>query len=68
VRAAPLLLRVSRAIASASGGLDLLDNVVTPGEIRGIEVHHGLTSIPPEFARPAKDHCGTVVVWTKRGS
>jgi hypothetical protein len=68
VRAAALLLRVSRAIASTTIGPDQLDNVVTPGEVRGIEVHHGLTSIPPEFARPAKDHCGTVVVWTKRGS
>jgi hypothetical protein len=59
--------RIGDAIA-ASGGLDLLDNVVTPGEIRGIEVHHGFTTIPPEFARPGKDHCGTIVVWTKRGS
>ncbi|MCU0634706.1 MAG: Plug domain-containing protein [Gemmatimonadaceae bacterium] len=50
----------------ASGGLDFLDNVVTPSEIRGIEVHRALTSLPPQYQRTGKDQCGSILVWTKR--
>ncbi|MCU0648580.1 MAG: TonB-dependent receptor plug domain-containing protein [Gemmatimonadaceae bacterium] len=49
-----------------SSGLDFLDNVVPPSEVLGIEVHRGLSSLPPTFQRTGKDQCGAILVWTKR--
>lgn len=43
-----------------------LDEAVAPGSIEGIEVYHGLASVPAEFLNP-DSRCGAVVVWTRRG-
>ena len=54
------------------GGTDMggssftLDDAVAPGSIEGIEVYHGLASVPAEFLNP-ESRCGAVVVWTRRG-
>jgi hypothetical protein len=44
----------------------VLDDVISPNAIYGIEVYRGLSTIPAEFLTP-DSRCGTVVIWTKRG-
>ena len=42
-------------------------DVVDPGEIAGIEVYLGASSIPAEFAAAQRDQfCGLLVFWTRR--
>ena len=40
-----------------------LDAIVSPMEIRAIEVYAGFTMTPPEFQVPF-DTCGSIVIWT----
>lgn len=44
----------------------VLDDVVSPSAVEGIEVYRGVSSVPAEFIAP-DSRCGTVVIWTKRG-
>ncbi|WP_419935864.1 carboxypeptidase regulatory-like domain-containing protein [Candidatus Palauibacter sp.] len=41
-----------------------LNDLVLPGEIDGIEVYRGASSVPGEFAG-SDSRCGVVVIWTK---
>lgn len=44
----------------------ILDDIVRPEEIEGIEIYRGLASVPAAFAtREAR--CGVVAIWTRRG-
>lgn len=43
-----------------------LDDAVSPGSVEGIEVYHGLATVPAQFLNP-DSRCGAVVVWTRRG-
>lgn len=43
-----------------------LDDAVAPSSVEGIEVYHGLASVPAQFLNP-DSRCGAVVVWTRRG-
>lgn len=43
-----------------------LDDAVAPGSVEGIEVYHGLATMPAQFLNP-DSRCGAVVVWTRRG-
>lgn len=43
-----------------------LDDLVTPGDVEGIEIYKGMASIPAEFLTPDAP-CGVVAVWTRRG-
>lgn len=42
-----------------------LDDFVTPGEIRAVEVYSASTT-PAEFQAPGSTSCATIVVWTNR--
>lgn len=44
-----------------------IDDAVAPGDVAGIEVYRGLSTVPPEFLSPKAD-CGVVVIWTRRSS
>ncbi len=43
---------------------DVIDDLVLPIEIAGVEVYKGAASLPAEFGG-ADSRCGVVVVWTK---
>lgn len=43
-----------------------LDDAVSPNSVEGIEVYHGLGTVPAQFLNP-DSRCGAVVVWTRRG-
>jgi hypothetical protein len=43
-----------------------IDDVVAPGSVEGIEVYHGLSSLPPEFYN-TEAKCGVIAIWTHRG-
>lgn len=38
---------------------------LTPGSIIGIEVYRGASEVPPQFNRPTRQGCGTIVIWTR---
>lgn len=42
-----------------------VDDLVIPGDLEGVEIYHGLSSVPAEFINP-NSRCGVVVLWTKR--
>lgn len=44
----------------------ILDDIVRPEEIEGIEVYRGLSSVPAAFATQDA-RCGVVAIWTRRG-
>lgn len=41
-----------------------VDNIL-PHSIVGIEVYRGASEVPPQFNKPTKDGCGTIVIWTR---
>jgi hypothetical protein len=45
----------------------MLDEMIAPGAIHGIEVYQGLSRLPPEFVTP-EITCGVVAIWTRRSS
>jgi hypothetical protein len=57
---------MNRQIASGDRLPFALDAAVTPASVEGIEVYHGLASVPAEFFTPHAS-CGVVAVWTRRG-
>lgn len=50
----------------AGRGQSSIDEFVDPASVEGIEVYHGLGSLPAEFST-SQSRCGTVVIWTRRG-
>lgn len=40
-------------------------NMVSPGDVEGIEIYQGRSSIPAEFGGPGSE-CGVIAIWTKR--
>lgn len=53
-------------VRAVDGGLDFIDTVVGPHEVRGIEVHRSMNTLPPTFARPGSEMCGAILIWTRR--
>ena len=51
---------------SAEPGGPRIDEYADPLSLEGIEVYHGLSTVPPEFLTPDAE-CGVVVLWTRRG-
>jgi hypothetical protein len=45
----------------------MLDELISPNGIHGIEVYQGLTGLPSEFVTP-EISCGVVAIWTRRSS
>jgi hypothetical protein len=45
-------------------GAQILENVIRPDHLRGMEVYLQSGSAPPPYDR---DPCGTILVWTKPG-
>lgn len=43
-----------------------VDDLVVPSVVEGIEVYHGLSTVPAEFLNP-ESRCGVVAIWTRRG-
>lgn len=43
------------------------DEILSPGNLEGVEVYSGLSTIPPEFLSP-EARCGVIAFWTRRGS
>lgn len=49
------------------GGIDdMLDTIVYPHEVAGIEVYRRASELPAEFSG-SRSGCGVIVIWTKRG-
>ncbi|MGH7625647.1 MAG: carboxypeptidase regulatory-like domain-containing protein [Gemmatimonadaceae bacterium] len=48
-----------------SDAASIIDDLVSPGEISGVEVYAGSLETPPEF-RGASSTCGSIVIWTKQ--
>ena len=44
----------------------VIDDYVSPGDVEGIEVYRGQSETPAQFIT-GNVHCGTVVIWTRRG-
>lgn len=40
-------------------------NMVSPGDVEGIEIYQGRSSIPAEFGGPGAE-CGVIAIWTRR--
>lgn len=57
--------RSTRGRASSQPTMTI-DDVVAPGDLEGIEVYYGLSTIPPEFLNE-EARCGVVALWTRRG-
>lgn len=47
---------------------DDMDRIVQPDEIEAIEVYKSATETPAEFQGVDGGACGTIVIWTRRGS
>jgi hypothetical protein len=45
----------------------MLDDLISPNGIHGIEVYQGLSGLPPELVTP-EITCGVVAIWTRRSS
>lgn len=60
-----LMNRRSGALRSAPADFRL-DDVVSPMDVEGIEVHRGLGTVPAEFLNPDA-RCGVIAIWTRRG-
>ena len=60
-----LVTTADRFLPGQSGGV-AIDDYVSPLSLEGIEVYHGLSTIPPEFLTPDAQ-CGVVALWTRRG-
>ena len=43
-----------------------IDDVVSPSLVEAIEVYHGLSEVPAEFAGP-NAQCGVIAVWSRSG-
>lgn len=43
-----------------------LDEAVNPADVEGIEIYHGLSTVPAEFLSPDA-RCAVIAVWTRRG-
>lgn len=43
-----------------------VDELATPAVLEGIEIHRGLSTVPPEFLTP-EARCGVIALWTRRG-
>lgn len=62
----PAQVFVDGVLASRGNAEVLVDELASPGILEGIEVYHGLASVPPEFLNPSA-RCGVVALWTHRG-
>lgn len=40
-------------------------NTISPGDVEGIEIYQGRSSIPAEFGGPGAE-CGVIAIWTRR--
>jgi len=60
----PAQLYIDGFFVNVAGAMTL-DEVVAPGDVEGIEIYHGLGSVPAEFMS-GQARCGVIVVWTKR--
>jgi hypothetical protein len=58
----PLPVRRGRIIGSEA--YDAV-NMVSPGDVEGIEIYQGRSSIPAEFGGPGAE-CGVIAIWTRR--
>lgn len=43
--------------------LQVIETMVNPADVRGIEIYSGLGGTPPEFNR--SNGCGSIVIWTR---
>lgn len=43
--------------------LDVLDSMIRPEEVEGVEIYRGSTQVPPEYMNRAG--CGLVLIWTR---
>jgi hypothetical protein len=59
-----LLNPVSR-ISGETEGMTL-DEAVRPQDVEGIEIYHGLSTVPAEFLT-TESRCAVIAVWTRRG-
>jgi hypothetical protein len=48
----------------AFGSMAVVDDVVRPHELEGVEVYRGISEMPADFYD--EGHCGVVLLWTRR--
>ncbi|HUF51849.1 MAG TPA: TonB-dependent receptor [Longimicrobiales bacterium] len=48
------------------GGPAIVDEMVRPNELEGVEVYRGLSEMPGEYYD--ETHCGVILLWTRRDS
>lgn len=63
-RSCPVQIFLDGTLFNRMGGV-ALDEVVSPRQVTGIEVHRGLSSVPAEFLNE-NARCGVIAIWTKR--
>ncbi|CAN5883579.1 hypothetical protein BH23GEM9_BH23GEM9_34030 [soil metagenome] len=49
-----------------TGSAAVVDEIVRPHELEGVEVYRGVSEMPGEFYDEA--HCGVILLWTRRDS
>lgn len=59
----PLLYLDGTPVGDTDG---MLDTIVLPHEVAGIEVYRRASELPAEFSG-SRSGCGVIVIWTKRG-
>lgn len=63
----PVQIYMDGRLMTRSPQVDIaVDDLVAPGDLEGMEVYHGLSSVPAEFLNPHA-RCGVVALWTRRG-
>lgn len=60
----PVQIFLDGTLANRVGAL-ALDELVSPHQVTGIEIHRGLSSVPAEFLNEYS-RCGVIAIWTKR--
>ena len=60
-------LLVTERLPTPGGDGVVVDDVVAPESVEGIEVYRGLSTVPAEFLTPEAD-CGVIAIWTRRGN
>ena len=53
-------------VGTAGGGPLVIDDLVAPQAVAGVELYRGVAGIPPQYWGTGSS-CGVVLIWTRRG-
>lgn len=60
----PVQIFLDGTLANRDGNT-VIDDLVSPNDVEGIEIYRGMSSVPPEFLNP-NARCGVIGIWTRR--